>query len=129
MRAYRGSCHCGKTVFSFETAKPLEPRACQCSFCRKVSIRAADSSGYRFGTRVAEYLVCGDCGVYVGAIARIEDSLYATLNLNAFDEPHPHLSGVPVSYDGESSEAKSQRRLERWTPATAQWGAEDAALS
>ncbi len=134
MRAYVGSCHCGILSFSFETAKPLAPRACQCSFCRKHQARtvtdpqgqalleAPRDAGYRFASRAADYLVCGQCGVYIGAIARIEGKLYATLNLNAFDQPHPELAGTPVSYDDDTPETKSRRRRERWTPATVRFG-------
>lgn len=74
--------------------------------------------GYRFGARAADYIVCGQCGVYVGAVARIDGNLYATLNLNAFDQPLPELVGTPVSYENDTPETKAQRRLERWTPAT-----------
>lgn len=128
MRNYSGSCHCGTMTFSFETGKPLAPRACQCSFCRKHAARTVTDpdgqavvevprdGGYRFASRAADYLVCGRCGVYIGAVARIDGTLYATLNLNAFDQPHPELMGTPVSYDDDTPETKAQRRRERWTP-------------
>jgi len=93
------------------------------------SVNAAEPSGsaaltlgpdigrYRFGTNTTDYLVCGRCGVYAGAIAEIEAATYATLNLNAFDDPRPDLAGTPVSYDGEDAAAKAGRRREKWTPA------------
>ena len=42
---------------------------------------------------------------------------YATLNLNAFDDPRLDLEGAPVSYEGEGAAAKAERRRQRWTPA------------
>ncbi|HEV2747340.1 MAG TPA: hypothetical protein VGW34_08595 [Allosphingosinicella sp.] len=72
---------------------------------------------YRFASKAATYLICPRCGVYVGAVAEIEGATFATLNLNVFDDPHLELEAAPVSYEGESAEAKARRRRERWTPA------------
>ena len=41
---------------------------------------------------------------------------FATLNLNAFDDPHLDLAAVPVSYDGETLAERRARRRRRWTP-------------
>jgi len=127
--SYRGSCHCGAVRVSFETAKPLAPRACQCSFCRKHGARSvSDPDGsasiewtleplrYRFASRAADYLVCARCGVYVGAVTGAPAGAIATLNLNAFDDPSLDLTASPVSYEGETSEQKEERRRSRWTP-------------
>ncbi len=114
----------------FETGRPLAPRACICRFCRRQDARSiSDPQGsavltfagepqiYRFASRAAGYLICRLCGVYVGAVAEIEGGTYATLNLNAFDDPHPGIDAVAVSYEGESQAEKSARRRQRWTPA------------
>ncbi len=127
---YEGQCHCGAIRFEFETGKPFVPRACRCGFCRKHDARTvADPQGlallalgpetlrYRFGSKVTDFLICGRCGVYVGALAEIGGQAFATLNLNAFDDPRPDLAATPVSYDGEDAAAKSDRRRARWTPA------------
>lgn len=71
---------------------------------------------YRFASKAADYVLCGGCGVYIGAVAAIDGGRYATLNLNAFDDPRPDLEATPVSYDGEGAAAKAGRRRERWTP-------------
>jgi len=47
----------------------------------------------------------------------VEGRTYATLNLNAFDEPRLGLAPTPVSYEGESAAQKAERRRRRWTPA------------
>ncbi len=131
MRAMRheGGCHCGAIRIAFETRKPLAPRACQCSFCRRHDARSvSDLDGaaelswserpilYRFASRAADYVICRRCGAFVGAMAEIDGRPLVTLNLNCFDDPHPELAAEPVSYDGESAEQKAERRSARWTP-------------
>jgi len=126
---HEGGCHCGAIRIRFESAKPLAPRACQCGFCRRHGARSvSDPDGhavlswsepptlYRFASRAADYLICGRCGAYVGAMAEIEGRPLVTLNLNAFDDSHPELAAEPVSYEGESAERKAERRSARWTP-------------
>jgi hypothetical protein len=125
---FLGRCHCGAIRFAFETHAPFAPRACQCSFCRRHGARTvSDPEGaavlspetirYRFGSKVTDFLICGRCGVYVGALAGLDGRLYVTLNLNAFDDPRPDLKAAPVSYDGEGVATKADRRRARWTPA------------
>lgn len=72
---------------------------------------------YRFGTGTTEFLICERCGVYVAAVATIGGGLFATLNLNAFDDPRLDLDAAAISYDGETAEAKAERRRRNWTPA------------
>ena len=72
---------------------------------------------YRFGTGTTDFLFCGRCGVYVGAIAELDGRTLVTLNLNAFDEPQLDLAAEAVFYDGESAEQKAERRRRKWTPA------------
>ena len=76
-----------------------------------------DARRYRFGTGATDFLFCGRCGNYVGAVAELDGQTYATLNLNVFDDPHPELVGVPVSYEGETAGQKAERRRRKWTPA------------
>jgi hypothetical protein len=127
---HQGQCHCGAIRVEFDTTKPLAPRACQCSFCRKHGARnvtdpegsavlmlGAETIRYRFGSKTTDFLICGCCGVYVGATAELDGQLYVTLNLNAFDDPRLDLEATPISYDGEGADAKADRRREKWTPA------------
>lgn len=130
MSGLTGGCHCGAIRIVLETAKPLSPRACQCSFCRRHGARTvSDPEGsatlalggpvirYRFATKSSDYILCATCGVYLGAVAEIDGATYATLNLNAFDDPRLDLVAEPVSYDGEDAAAKGERRRAKWTPA------------
>ena len=108
-------------------------RACACSFCRRHGVRTvSDPAGriefvvhdprhlsrYTFGLRTAEFLVCRNCGVYVGAITDDAGSAYAIVNINALQTPEVFAqAAVPVSYDRESEAERRARRRDRWTPA------------
>src|SRR5688500_12152117 len=100
-KIHTGKCHCGALSFEFHSSRPLAPRACDCSFCRKQGARSvSDTDGraiiriaagqeplrYRFGKKTADFLICPKCGVYVGAVIDVEGTTYAVLNLNTFDD-------------------------------------------
>ncbi|UVK54033.1 hypothetical protein DBIPINDM_000399 [Mesorhizobium sp. AR02] len=140
MNEHTGGCHCGKIRLRFSTEldpSQIEVRACQCSFCVKHGSRAvADPDGrliisvkdikrlrkYRFGLRTADYLICGDCGVYVAAIAGDEDAIArddarAIVIVNALDDQGAfNREPVPVDFDRESREQRQARRRLRWMP-------------
>src|ERR1041384_5307597 len=82
---FDGSCHCGALTIRLATAsepRQLPVRMCGCTFCLRhqprytsdpaghVTIRLATAdaaSRYRFGLRLADFLVCRTCGVFVAA--------------------------------------------------------------
>jgi len=133
---HRGACHCGALRFVLRSAlavAALPARACACGFCRRhAAISTSDPAGelrfvaddpaqvirYRFGTGSAEFLVCGRCGVYVGALMVDGDRWYAIANLNAL-EARAALDPQPTRFDyaGEDDAARRARRRARWTPA------------
>jgi hypothetical protein len=131
---FEGRCHCGAIGFAFRTSQPparWTVRACQCSFCRAHGARTvSDPTGsvtfrftelaklrrYRFGTKSSDFLVCGDCGVYLAALVTSGDGQFATLNVNAIRGPLDVPEAVPVCYEGESMEQRRSRRAQRWTP-------------
>src|SRR4029077_2060580 len=95
-------------------------RACQCRFCRRHAARTtSDPAGrvsfrireeaalarYRFGLRTADFLVCRNCGVYVGAVLTSSRGQFATLNINALCEPLAFKKLLAVAYHGESPAA------------------------
>jgi len=135
---FEGRCHCGNLEVTFEPRSApagLVVRSCACSFCRRHGTRCvSDPAGvvrirvhdpallirYGFGLRTAEYLVCGRCGSYLGAVMTEGGSAVATINVNSFDPPHPFdREGVPVSYDAETEPARRARRAAGWTPVVA----------
>jgi hypothetical protein len=134
---FAGGCHCGALRVRFEPAcapQHLELRTCACSFCRKhAATTATDPQGlleltivdvqeavrYRFGSRTADYLLCGRCGVYVAAVMTAQAGAVATLNINVLDA-RDAFTQTPrsVSYEGESPHQRRLRRAESWTVTT-----------
>jgi len=133
--SYKGSCHCGAIGFYYHTdISPVEwsVRACQCSFCRTHhALSTSDPDGhikftsgkpellqrYRFGLRTADFLLCGHCGVYIGAVIETESGAFGIINLHALRETPANLAGpAPISYDDEKVSNRVSRRKERWTP-------------
>lgn len=138
MHELNGGCHCGNVSVIYRTGvapEDAEPRACQCSFCRKHNTRAvSDADGnlqisvrsgqalsrYQFGLNAADFLICRDCGVYVAAFMPDPDDEngFATLMANALDDQARYREAVPTVYEGEDEAGRRQRRREKWTPAT-----------
>jgi hypothetical protein len=136
MTLFKGSCHCGGVSVEFETPTDpgeIELRTCQCSFCRSHgAISASDPRGriryienrpgamkrYQFGLKSADYILCGECGVYLGA-TMTEDGrdAYATTNIRAYaDRGRFTRQPQPIVYEQEALEARRARRRQRWTP-------------
>ena len=132
---YAGSCHCGAIGFAYHT--DLRParwsvRACQCSFCRAHdALSTSDPAGrlhftasspdqlqrYRFGLGTADFLLCRNCGIYIGAAIESPNGCFGIINTHALRDPPEGLATfVPISYDNENTEGRVSRRGERWTP-------------
>ena len=138
MLELNGRCHCGNIHIRYSTHIAPEQaalRACQCSFCRKHQARAvsdpaghvefsvahtADLSRYQFGLRSAQFLVCRECGVYVGAFTPEHNptSGHATLMVNVLDDEARYGAAAPTVYDAEDAQSRTARRRRVWTPAT-----------
>ncbi len=134
MARHDGSCHCGAIATRFESAKSiaeLGARSCQCSFCRqhgaswtsdpegKVEIEAkAPISRYRFGTKTADFLVCGNCGVVPAVVGEVEGRLLGVVRVDCLSNAELFLAqAAAMDLDGELLEARLDRRAQRWTPA------------
>jgi hypothetical protein len=132
---HEGGCHCGNLRLTVRLSRPPEeirPRACGCSFCRAHATRTiSDPAGaaeiwaqdwdlvvpYRFGSRTAEYLVCGRCGVYIGAVCATAAGTRAVINTNSLaDRALFTETPAPVDHDGEATEDRMARRAANWTP-------------
>ena len=131
-----GSCHCGSLTLQFETARApseLPVRLCGCTFCQKhrgrytsdpaghvtIRIDEATTSRYRFGLRLADFLICKTCGVFVAAYEPGAPGR-AVINLEVLARAAEFVDS-PVqffAYDAEDVAARTARRLKNWTPAT-----------
>jgi hypothetical protein len=129
----RGKCHCGTISFSLAwEPDPTEipARACGCSFCVKhgglwtskpnaiLKVKVQDSalvSKYAFGTRTAEFHVCGRCGIVPVVTSRIDGHLYAVVSVNALEGVDPALlRRSPANFDGEGTNDRLARRKRNW---------------
>jgi hypothetical protein len=85
-----------------------------------LSFEAADIAllqRYRFGAQTAEFLICRNCGAYLGASTSIDATRFGLLNLNTMRPLPPDLPApTPTNYDGESVAVRLSRRAARWTP-------------
>ena len=89
--------------------------------CRRVHLGSgrigALLTRYRFGYKTADFVFCGRCGGYLGAITEEDGAKLAVLNIHALD---PLPAGLPpeqpMSYEGESTGDRNSRRGKRWTP-------------
>ena len=132
-----GSCHCGAITIGLATAhepSALPIRLCGCTFCARhrpcyttdpaghVTIRAAhddDVVRYRFGLRLADFLICRTCGVFVAAFEP-GDPGRAVVNLAVLARA-ADFTGEPTrftAYDSEDAAMRTARRARGWTPAT-----------
>jgi hypothetical protein len=127
-----GACHCGAIGFAYETALEVAAwtmRACDCRFCRshgaattsdpagalELTCRATDRLvRYQFSLRTADFLLCRDCGVYLGAITT--DGRFGIINTNALIDRPSLPPTTPRSYSGETAAGRTARRRDRWTP-------------
>lgn len=130
-----GRCHCGNITFALlwepEPAE-IPARACTCSFCTKhggiwtscptghltVNVKEPSLvSNYAFGTRTAQFHVCSRCGIVPVVTSRIEDRLYAVVNVNAFEGVAPTLlRRASATFDGEGEGVRLARRQRNWIP-------------
>ncbi len=148
----RGGCHCGALEIEMHTALAtgrLPVRACQCTFCRHHgAVSTADPAGhvifrvrepdqlstYRFALKLADYLVCRRCGVYVGALmpnsandsAGGSTGALAVVSVNSLAERAQFVAPQAMDYEGESTEQRVKRRRERWMPARIEMAARRA---
>ena len=135
MTRLTGQCHCGAVEVSLEAELPaaeLPYRACQCGFCRRhgaattshpqarITITAAPDAvrRYRFGQKLSNFLICEACGCYIGSLAETDVGPIAILNVRGVDLPgFEGRTPEPMTYDGETPEARTERRKARWSPA------------
>ena len=135
MTPINGSCHCKNICFVLRWPDPdteIPVRMCGCTFCKKhggswTSHRDSDLaiaiddeslvSKYRFGTKTADFVVCSVCGVTPLVLCEIEDTLYAVVNVNTFeDADRISYSSSMTDFDGEDTGSRLERRKRNWIP-------------
>jgi hypothetical protein len=134
-RRIEGPCHCRNIhfVLLWPASDPDIPvRQCSCTFCVKraglwTSNRSAELlaevddpssvANYRFGTTTASFFVCSIRAVVPFVSSEIDDTLYAVVNVNSFDNVNtPSLSCSSTYFDGEDNDERLERRKRNWIP-------------
>jgi len=129
----RGACHCGNVSFELDWGgdpAAIPARACGCGFCVKhggvwtshpaSALRVAIAEpalvpGYRFGTRTADFHVCGRCGAVPFVSCEIDGARYAVVNVNVFEGVAPDaLRRAAADFDGEALDDRLARRRRNW---------------
>ncbi|MGA9421048.1 MAG: hypothetical protein WBW61_01730 [Rhodanobacteraceae bacterium] len=121
--------------FVYRTA--LEPeewpiRACQCEFCRaQGALSTSDPRGsleffehvpsmlnrYRFGRKTADFLICRNCGAFIGAMMQSESRGFGIINVRILLQLADRLRQPrPMDYENEELNERAARRESRWTP-------------
>ena len=137
MTEHHGGCHCCNLEVLLRLSQPpghTPLRACSCSFCRAHNTRTtSDPHGlaeiwasdwslvqfYRFSSSTAKFLICRNCGVYIGAICDTAAGIRAVININCLaDRAAFARQPVSVDHDQETTEDRLARRAADWTPAT-----------
>jgi hypothetical protein len=133
--SFSGACHCGALGFTFRTSRPVAQwsvRACQCGFCRQhAAVTTSDPDGrlafhvlepgalqhYRFGLKTADFLLCRQCGVYLGAEVSTARGAFGLINTRTLTPlPVGLPAAAPADYGAESAAERLARRESRWTP-------------
>ncbi len=101
MYSIQGGCHCGNISYVAEFTKELatySPRACDCNLCTshaasyvsdrngslKIFIKKeSDVSRYRQGSRIADFLICKNCGVMIGVCYEENGCVYGSINIRS----------------------------------------------
>ena len=127
-----GQCHCSNIRFEFETninQNDLAIRNCQCRFCKlHGAATARDPDGrakilvddlgsinlYRFATESTDFVLCKNCGVYVGAVLTHHGRKCVTLNMNLTNLNTDNA--VPITYEDEPVDSRVSKRAEIFTP-------------
>lgn len=128
-----GKCHCGNIAFVLDwpgSPPEIVARECSCTFCvkhggvwtahphAKLSAtlhRTSPVSKYAFGTQSAMFYVCSRCGAVPLVTSEIADSLYAVVNVNAFENfDSARLRRQPASFDAEDLQSRLARRKKNW---------------
>ena len=131
---HSGGCACGWVQYRFSCHIPaddLQPRACQCLFCRprgtsyisdaggRLEVRVRDLRylyAHVFGTGTADFMHCGRCNHLVYVSTEIDGRLYGLVVQESLDVDIDPGRSRAMDFGGESLEQRVARRAETWIP-------------
>jgi hypothetical protein len=75
---------------------------------------------YRFAQKTAQFMLCGECGVFVAALTDTAEGARAVINARVLDGISLNFSKVTdVHFDDETPVHRAERRSRHWTPVRA----------
>ncbi len=123
-----GGCHCGNISYVIEIPNDpasYNPRACDCQLCtthgatyvadKKGSLaikikNEAELSKYRQGSRIADFLICKNCGVMVGVCYEEQGCIYGSVNTKAIQGSNDFGESQVIS----PKQLTDEERIKRW---------------
>jgi len=88
-----------------------------------LEFRSADPTRvqrYRFGGRTADFLICRECGVFVGVQMDTDKGRFGVLNVLSLRPLLALAAAELMDYGAESAEGRRLRRETRGTPLAAE---------
>ena len=128
MHIIKGGCHCGNISYVAEiTNEPstYTPRACDCQLCtthgasyiadKKGSLRIkikneSELSKYRQGSKIADFLICKNCGVMVGVCYEEQGCIYGSVNTKSIQVSNNFGESKVIS----PKQLTDVERIKRW---------------
>ncbi len=131
MHKVQGGCHCGNISYVAELPdepSAYNPRSCDCGFCSSHGASyASDRNGtltihiknrnelsrYRLGSRIADFLICKNCGVLTNVCYEENECVYGSINIRSASDHARFGNGKPARL----SELSDEERIGRWKKA------------
>ena len=88
----------------------------------RIEMRVEDEAQlnrYHFGLNMVDFLICKNCGNYIGAVQQVGGQLFGIMNANLTENRGTQFGEANHAfYEKETGEERSARRKDVWTPAT-----------
>jgi hypothetical protein len=128
MHIVKGGCHCGNISYVAEFSNELHsytPRACDCKLCKShgaayasdkngkllITIKnEAEISRYRQGSRIADFIICKNCGVMTAVCYEENGCVYGTINIRSSEEYDLFSDGQEMRL----TQLSDNERIKRW---------------
>jgi len=127
-----GGCHCGNVSYIYKTEAEINKiplRKCGCSYCSKQgAIYTSDPNGklivkiksnkyikyYQFSSKQVNFVFCTKCGVMPLSTTKINEKLYALININTLNENINKSSITEADFSKETINESIERRKSKW---------------
>ncbi|MCB1859545.1 MAG: aldehyde-activating protein [Gammaproteobacteria bacterium] len=129
-----GGCYCGNITYAAELAdspRSYTTRTCDCDFCTahgasyvsdskgKLALEIKsekETSRFRQGSGIVDFLICRNCGVVVGACYEEGGILYGAINSKSVRKKLAFGESISVSPKKLNDSEKVKRWKEIWFP-------------